>query len=98
LSIGERLDKDRHHQTYHGHPDHCFDYLRQILMCNLDMTYESARIDVDGKRRSVDGWGSVHQCKDWTSINAWMLENWQSEARLEDWKKPSLDRPQGQDD
>ncbi|KEQ74139.1 hypothetical protein M436DRAFT_18667, partial [Aureobasidium namibiae CBS 147.97] len=57
------------------HLDHCFDYLRQLLMCDLEITYEGARVDPDGMSRAVDGWGTLHQCKDWSAINSWMLEN-----------------------
>lgn len=88
------------HQSHNhpGRPDHCFDYLRQVLMCNLDLTYESARVDLDGKRRVADGWGTVHQCKDWSAINHWMLENYEWERSMEDWALPDTSKPAGQDE
>lgn len=49
------------------HAFHCFDYIRQALMCNADMTVEWPREEVDGSRFAVDGWGIDHQCKDWVS-------------------------------
>lgn len=67
-------------------------------MCNLDLTYESARIDLDGQRRVADGWGTVHQCKDWKAINRWMLENHKLEMSMEDWHEPDDKKPEGQDD
>ncbi|KXT14621.1 hypothetical protein AC579_3717 [Pseudocercospora musae] len=49
------------------HVEHCFDYLRQGLMCAGDMTLEWPRIEEDGRRFAVDGWGVEHQCKSWVS-------------------------------
>ena len=46
-------------------------------MCVGDMTLEWARVDDDGGRRAVDGWGVTHhQCKAWEDIEEWMEENW----------------------
>jgi len=56
------------------HPDHCFDYLRQAIMCSADMTLEKARVDPDGHRRATDGWGSTHQCKDWGRVEEVMVD------------------------
>jgi hypothetical protein len=50
-----------------GHLSHCFDYLRQGLMCNADMGVEWPREEADGRRFAVDGWGVSHECKDWVS-------------------------------
>lgn len=49
------------------HMAHCFDYLRQSLMCYGDMTLEWPRTEPDGTRVAVDGWGIEHQCKSWVS-------------------------------
>ncbi|KAK4444362.1 hypothetical protein QBC34DRAFT_498378 [Podospora aff. communis PSN243] len=51
-----------------NHVDHCFDYLRQAIMCSADMTLEKARVDPDGHRRRVDGWGTMHKCRDWGRV------------------------------
>ena len=48
-----------------GHVYHCLDYIRQGLMCAGDMTLEWPREEKDGGRFAFDGWGIVHQCKDW---------------------------------
>lgn len=50
-----------------GHIHHCFDYLRQALMCAGDMTVEWPREEDDGSRFAFDGWGVTHQCKSWVS-------------------------------
>lgn len=57
------------------HIYHCFDYLRQALLCHGDTTLEKARV-VEGPNgasqtvRGVDGWGVTHQCRDYDSIYA----------------------------
>ena len=62
-------------ETYEGllrhqedHVYHCFDYIRQALMCNADLTVEWPRTEEDGRRVAVDGWGVEHQCKNWVSV------------------------------
>lgn len=67
-------------------------------MCNLDLTYESARVDLDGKRRVADGWGTIHQCKDWSAIDGWILENRELEYALDDFVPPDPNKPPGQDE
>ncbi|OAA57989.1 hypothetical protein SPI_06874 [Niveomyces insectorum RCEF 264] len=55
-------------QVSDQHIYHCFDYIRQAIMCNADTTLEMART-VDGKRvRGVDGWGVAHECRDIDAI------------------------------
>ena len=100
LVAGHPVDSGTKHKSHNhpGRPDHCLDYLRQLVMCNLDLTYESARVDLDGKRRVADGWGTVHQCKDWSAINEWMLENWDWEKSMDDWTPPDTNKPPGQDE
>ncbi|CAK7237293.1 hypothetical protein SEUCBS140593_009910 [Sporothrix eucalyptigena] len=57
------------------HIYHCFDYLRQTLLCHGDTTLEKARVVDDGLGhtrtvRGVDGWGVTHTCRDYDSIYA----------------------------
>jgi hypothetical protein len=100
LILGHPLNTGTTHHAHNhpGRPDHCFDYLRQLIMCNLDLTYEPARVDLDGIRRVADGWGTVHQCKDWSAINSWMLKNLERELSMEDWHEPDHNKPEGQDE
>ncbi|KAF2278757.1 uncharacterized protein EI97DRAFT_465165 [Westerdykella ornata] len=62
------------HLKTHWH--HCFDYLRQSLMCNADVTLETLeRSKVDGRiLRSVDGWGTKHVCRDFGRLWEWAQE------------------------
>ncbi|KAH8886436.1 hypothetical protein GQ53DRAFT_828080 [Thozetella sp. PMI_491] len=50
------------------HLDHCFDYLRQAIMCAADPAVEPARTEFDGTRFQVDGWGGEHQCRSWEKL------------------------------
>ncbi|KAK0648123.1 hypothetical protein B0T16DRAFT_407752 [Cercophora newfieldiana] len=58
------------------HIYHCFDYIRQAIMCAGDTALEKART-MDGGRvvRGVDGWGVEHQCRDWDAIFQWAQEH-----------------------
>ncbi|CAK7224558.1 hypothetical protein SCUCBS95973_005557 [Sporothrix curviconia] len=62
-------------QVADKHICHCFDYLRQALLCHGDTTLEKARVVVDEQGvahtvRGVDGWGVTHSCRDFGSIYA----------------------------
>lgn len=57
-------------KSQEDHVYHCFDYIRQALMCNADLTVEWPRTEEDGSRVAVDGWGVEHQCKNWVSETA----------------------------
>lgn len=58
----------------HGlwHVSHCFDFVRQALMCRPDLTLEWP-VKVNGKFL-VLGWESTHQCKDWGAIWKYLKE------------------------
>ena len=47
------------------HVGHCFDYLRQSIICSGDMSLEWPKVEPDGRRFEVDGWGIPHECKSW---------------------------------
>ncbi|KAF2197594.1 hypothetical protein GQ43DRAFT_424242 [Delitschia confertaspora ATCC 74209] len=69
-------DPDAAHELavkQHGsmHTGHCFDYLRQGIMCAGDMSMEWPRDEPNGgKRIHVDGWGIPHKCKSWVSFQS----------------------------
>ncbi|KAJ0413628.1 hypothetical protein BJY00DRAFT_319625 [Aspergillus carlsbadensis] len=58
-----------------GHINHCFDYLRQSIMCAGDMAIEWPRAEPSGERIVVDGWGIPHECEDWDNIMDYMRAN-----------------------
>ncbi|TAQ83336.1 hypothetical protein B7494_g8340 [Chlorociboria aeruginascens] len=49
------------------HSAHCFDYLRQSIMCAADTSLE-------GETEAGPGWGSTHQCKDYEMVRQWANE------------------------
>ncbi|KAK5113367.1 hypothetical protein LTR62_003467 [Meristemomyces frigidus] len=63
-----------------GHINHCFDFVRQALMCNADLTLEWPRsVEDEGEGKGVhgivDGNGVPHQCKDWGTVFEWAGRN-----------------------
>lgn len=53
-----------------SHLAHCFDYLRQGVMCAGDMTLEPAfeLTGEDAGVKAVNGWNVEHQCKNYQMI------------------------------
>lgn len=52
------------------HLVHCWEYLRQAIMCSADTTLEWIGPDETG----TTGWGYEHSCKDFGAIHAWAEE------------------------
>lgn len=59
---------DPNHEHDLGHLGHCFDLLRQSLMCRPDLTVEVGNETLMG----VTGFGTEHQCVDWNQLMSWM--------------------------
>jgi hypothetical protein len=51
-----------------SHVEHCLDYIHQSIICAGDTTLETVTIENDMPILSVNGWGDVHQCRDWRAI------------------------------
>jgi hypothetical protein len=67
-------EEQKHHSS--EHVGHCFDYLRQAIMCAGDLTVEWAREEEVGiERFTVDGWGVEHVCQDWSQAFDWVRAN-----------------------
>ncbi|SMR50990.1 unnamed protein product [Zymoseptoria tritici ST99CH_1E4] len=62
------------------HLSHCWDYLRQTIMCAGDTTLEW--LGPPPRDVGSTGWGYQHQCKDYAAIYGWAEKN-----RLTDTKK-----------
>lgn len=59
------------------HVTHCFDYIRQALMCYSDVTLEPW-LDYDGLHLTRDGssgWGVQHVCRPFDRLVEWTNEN-----------------------
>ncbi|KAL3421015.1 hypothetical protein PVAG01_07460 [Phlyctema vagabunda] len=57
-----------------GHLGHCFDYIRQSLMCSGDMSLESYPHLNKENNVAIDGWGAAHTCRDWDTMYNFMVE------------------------
>ncbi|KAF2496999.1 hypothetical protein BU16DRAFT_617031 [Lophium mytilinum] len=62
-------------RTNIGHIRHCFDYLRQSIMCAADTNFET----VDQEHHTVNGWGSERQCRDYGEVVRW-AELWRNDS------------------
>jgi hypothetical protein len=58
-------------KTHPEHIQHCFDYLRQALMCAADTNLEIAN-QTTGK---TNGWGFERTCRNYQAVMRW-AEKW----------------------
>ena len=68
-----------HHLNPH-HVAHCFDYLRQALMCAADSNLEDVVVMDDESGTPVEGapgWGTKRVCRDFEGLRAWS-EKWRA--------------------
>lgn len=57
------------------HVGHCFDYLRQGILCSADSGLESVR---EGVNINIDfNWGFQRVCRDYQGLKAW-AEKWRA--------------------
>jgi hypothetical protein len=55
-----------------GHNDHCFNYLRNALMCCGDTTLEGqSQAKMFEHIAGTDGTGAMHVCRNYEEISAW---------------------------
>jgi hypothetical protein len=51
------------------HVQHCFDYLRQSIMCSGDVALEGAETTFpDDERGGSDGWDAKHVCRRYSEV------------------------------
>ncbi|KAH8721154.1 Oxidase ustYa [Beauveria bassiana] len=60
-------------QVSSAHLMHCFDYLRQTIMCFADTTLEW--LPAPPKDMGSTGWGFEHKCRDFDAISRWVEDN-----------------------
>ncbi|KAF9524158.1 hypothetical protein CPB83DRAFT_861709 [Crepidotus variabilis] len=62
-----------------GHVSHCMIYLRQLTLCNVDLTLEPPshkQTTPDGRVvNTVTGVGITHRCRDWSQVWHYMEDN-----------------------
>ncbi|MCJ1358910.1 MAG: hypothetical protein MMC33_008910 [Icmadophila ericetorum] len=54
------------------HVYHCYDYLRQSILCQADLTLEWASYV---NTSHIDGYGPPHQCRNWDDVYKWMVDS-----------------------
>ncbi|KAL2130837.1 hypothetical protein VTI74DRAFT_5880 [Chaetomium olivicolor] len=54
------------------HLNHCFDYLRQSIMCCGDVALEGQHTTFPPDVRGSDGWDAKHVCRDWGQVMAYL--------------------------
>nr|A0A142I729.1 RecName: Full=UstYa family oxidase phomYb; AltName: Full=Phomopsin biosynthesis cluster protein Yb [Diaporthe leptostromiformis]AMR44281.1 DUF3328 protein [Diaporthe leptostromiformis]BDA39141.1 DUF3328 [Diaporthe leptostromiformis] len=62
------------------HVSHCWDYLRQAIMCHSDTTLEWLHAPPDNFGST--GWGYEHQCRDYEAIFAFATEHRAGERQV----------------
>lgn len=63
MTSGHELEDD-----HHWHMIHCFDYLRQTIMCSADMSLEGLETTFPDHNGGSDGWDSKHVCRDYSKV------------------------------
>lgn len=59
----------------HGHLPHCFEYLRQSIMCCGDTALEGQHTTFPDSIIGSDGWDAKHVCKDYSAVYAYLEEH-----------------------
>ncbi|KAI1338257.1 hypothetical protein F5Y15DRAFT_388199 [Xylariaceae sp. FL0016] len=57
------------------HLNHCFDYIRQGIMCCGDVALEGEQTTFPQGFEGSDGWDAKHVCKDYSQVLDYMNEN-----------------------
>lgn len=73
----EHDQRHRRGEAGFAHMRHCFDYLRQALMCAGDVTLEP----VDAELGGVTGWDNLRVCRDYDQIKEWAENHRVSDLR-----------------
>ncbi|KIM98361.1 hypothetical protein OIDMADRAFT_43379 [Oidiodendron maius Zn] len=72
----DKLSGELLKHAHSEHVGHCFDYLRQAIMCAADLSLEWAGQTASGTPlATVDGWGIPHKCRSWDQAFEWTLEH-----------------------
>lgn len=65
----EELEK-KGDNRYIWHLDHCFEYLRQALICAADSNLEDLEVDAMGEA-TAPGWGTQRVCRNFEQLGEW---------------------------
>ena len=62
--------REKNHRTSHHHVRHCFEYLRQSLICLADSNLEMMNYTA----RGISGWQTERTCRDYDGLVDWADE------------------------
>ncbi|KAI3318834.1 hypothetical protein HD806DRAFT_511125 [Xylariaceae sp. AK1471] len=76
--------QDANHRTSRHHIRHCFEYLRQSLICLADSNLENMNYTTQG----VSGWQTERTCRNFEGLKSW-ADHWgiAREEALQDWDR-----------
>ncbi|KAH7082866.1 hypothetical protein BKA63DRAFT_139150 [Paraphoma chrysanthemicola] len=63
------LDGMSEHELGLFHVEHCFEYLRQAVMCAADTNLEDTIVNEGGTETAP--WGTERVCRDWEGVREW---------------------------
>ncbi|KAI0516713.1 hypothetical protein F5B22DRAFT_176711 [Xylaria bambusicola] len=77
-------DQEANHRTSSHHIRHCFEYLRQSLICLADSNLE----DMNYTARGISGWQTERTCRNFEGLKTW-ADQWgiTREEALHDWDR-----------
>lgn len=70
-----KRDEEMPEDIAHFHLQHCFEYLRQGILCSGDVALEGDQTTFPEGFVGSDGWDAKHVCRDWTQVRAFLEEN-----------------------
>ncbi|KDR77495.1 hypothetical protein GALMADRAFT_39415, partial [Galerina marginata CBS 339.88] len=56
-----------------AHDNHCFQFLRQSILCKADDSLITSRSN--NQSLSQSGFGATHRCRNWAQLRQFVLEN-----------------------
>jgi hypothetical protein len=59
--------RDKNHRASHHHVRHCFEYLRQSLICLADSNLET----MNYTERGISGWETKRTCANFEKLSKW---------------------------
>jgi len=59
-------------EDHHWHVIHCFDYMRQAVMCAADMSIEGLETTSPDHNGGSDGWDAKHVCRDYSQVTTYL--------------------------
>lgn len=74
--MNETVTNSMMHDSHAWHMPHCFEYLRQSILCCGDTALEGKQTTFPDKNLpGSDGWDAKHICRDYGQIREYLEEN-----------------------